>query len=107
MIRQGTFARFDYGMLKNMRLYGSFRPPKFDLSLVPESLPLWMAYGGNDALADVTDVQRTIKELPCKKEVLYLDSYGHVDFLLSVKGKEDVYEQMIEFFSAWGKSSSL
>ncbi|XP_021753416.1 triacylglycerol lipase 1-like isoform X1 [Chenopodium quinoa] len=107
MIRQGTFAQYDYGMLKNLRLYGSLKPPRFDLSLVPKSLPLWMAYGGNDALADVTDVQRTLKELPCKKEVLYLDSYGHVDFLLSVNAKEDIYGHMIEFFSSWGKSSSF
>lgn len=79
----------------------------FDLSLVPESLPLWMAYGGNDALADVIDVQRTMSELTCKKEVLYLDDYGHVDFLLSVNAKEDVYGHMIEFFSSWGKSSTF
>lgn len=107
MIRQGTFAKYDYGIFKNMRLYGSLKPPMFDLSLVPESLPLWMAYGGNDALADVIDVQRTMRELTCKKEVLYLDDYGHVDFLLSVNAREDVYGHMIEFFSSWGKSSSF
>lgn len=107
MIRQDTFAKYDYGMLKNMIHYGSFKPPTFDLSLVPESLPLWMAYGGNDSLADVTDVQRTIKELPCKKEVIYLDDYGHIDFLLSVRAKEDLYGRIIEFFSSWGKSGSF
>ncbi|KAL2939173.1 Triacylglycerol lipase 1 [Bienertia sinuspersici] len=107
MIRQCTFAKYDYGMLKNLRHYGSFKPPAFDLSLVPESLPLWMAYGGNDDLADVTDVQRTIRELPCKKEIIYLDNYGHIDFLLSISAKEDIYGRMIEFFSSWGKSSSF
>ncbi|KAK9667152.1 hypothetical protein RND81_14G236900 [Saponaria officinalis] len=107
MIRKGTFAKYDYGMLKNMRVYGLFKPPTFDLSLVPESLPLWMAYGGNDALADVIDVQHTMRELPCSKEVLYLDNYGHVDFLLSITAKEDVYEHMIEFFNSLGKSSSF
>ncbi|KAH9605491.1 hypothetical protein KSS87_011867 [Heliosperma pusillum] len=107
MIRKGTFARYDYGMLKNKRVYGSLKPPTFDLGLVPESLPLWMGYGGTDDLADVVDVQRTIRELPCKKELLYLDNYGHVDFLLSVTAKDDVYEHMIDFFSSLGKSSSL
>ncbi|KAK9677743.1 hypothetical protein RND81_11G164100 [Saponaria officinalis] len=107
MIRKGTFARYDYGMLKNMRVYGSLKPPTFDLGLVPDSLPLWMAYGRKDDLADVADVERTINELPCKKELLYLDTYGHVDFLLGVTAKDDVYELMIEFFSSWGKSSSF
>ncbi|KAL9244946.1 hypothetical protein vseg_018660 [Gypsophila vaccaria] len=107
MIRKGTFARYDYGLLKNKRVYGSFKPPIFDLGLVPKSLPLWMAYGSKDDLADVRDVQRTIRDLPCKKELLYLDNYGHVDFLLSVTANEDVYEHMIKFFSSWGKSSSI
>lgn len=107
MIRKGTFAKYDYGMLKNLRLYGSFKPPAFDLSLIPESLPLWMAYGGNDELADATDFQRTLKELQCKKELLYLEKYGHVDVLLSVTAKEDVYDHMIEFLSSWGESSSI
>ena len=31
------------------------KPPAFDLSLIPESLPLLMACGGNDDLADLTD----------------------------------------------------
>lgn len=107
MIRKGAFAKYDYGMLKNMRLYRSFKPPTFDLSLIPKSLPLWMVYGGNDRLADVTDFQLTLKELPCRKELLYLDNYGHVDVLLSVTAKEDVYDHMIEFLSSWGKSSSI
>jgi len=92
---------------KNLRLYGSVKPPAFDLSLIPDSLPLWMAYGGNDELADATDFQQTLKKLPCKKGLLYLEKYGHVDVLLSVTAREDVYDHMIEFISSWGKSSSI
>ncbi|KAA8545816.1 hypothetical protein F0562_020733 [Nyssa sinensis] len=107
MIRKGTFAKYDYGMWKNLKKYGQLKPPKFDLSRIPKSLPLWMGYGGNDALADVTDVQHTLKELQSKPKLLYLENYGHLDFLLSVKGKEDVFDTMIEFFSSWGMSSSI
>ncbi|GAB4852869.1 sphingosine N-acyltransferase subunit lip1, variant 2 [Ancistrocladus abbreviatus] len=107
MIRKGTFARYDYGIWKNMRIYGSIKPPAFDLSHIPDSLPVWMAYGGHDDLADVMDVQHTLRELQCKPELLYLENYGHVDFLLSVKAKEDVYEPMIGFFGSRGRSSSF
>lgn len=107
MIRRGTFAKYDYGMLKNLKKYGHFQPPTFDLKDIPESLPLWMGYGGNDALADVTDVKHTLKELSSKPELLYLENYGHIDFLLSVKAKKDVYDSMISFFRSWGKSSSF
>ncbi|CAK7330007.1 unnamed protein product [Dovyalis caffra] len=106
MIRKGTFSHYDYGMFKNLKLYGRLNPPAFDLSLIPKTLPLWMGYGGSDSLADVTDVEHTLKQLQGKPALLYLENYGHIDFLLSTRGKEDVYNNMIGFFRSLGKSSS-
>ncbi|XP_010530730.1 PREDICTED: triacylglycerol lipase 1 [Tarenaya hassleriana] len=106
MIRKGTFAQYDYGFLKNLVVYGKTKPPSFDLGLIPASLPLWMGYGGNDGLGDVMDVEHTLKELPSKPELLYLGNYGHIDFLLSARAREDVYKHMIRFFRSRGKSSS-
>ncbi|KAL9317249.1 hypothetical protein ACSQ67_013766 [Phaseolus vulgaris] len=107
MIRKGTFSKYDYGKLKNMIEYGKFKPPKFDLSRIPKSLPLWMAYGGNDALADITDFQHTLKELQSTPEVIYLENYGHVDFILSLQAKQDLYDPMISFFKSTGKFTSM
>ena len=56
MIRKGSFAKYDYGLIKKLKLYGQLKAPSLDLSQIPASLPIWMGYGGNDALADVTDV---------------------------------------------------
>ncbi|KAH7835637.1 hypothetical protein Vadar_028228 [Vaccinium darrowii] len=107
MIRKGTFARYDYGRVKNFRRYGHFKPPSFDLGRIPKSLPLWMGYGPKDALADMTDFQHTLRELKSQPELLYLENYGHIDFLMSVTANRDVYDNMIEFFrSLLGKSSS-
>lgn len=107
MIRKGTFSRYDYGLFKNLRVYGQRKPPAFDLSRIPKSLPLWMAYGGSDELSDWTDLQHTIKELKSVPELVYLENYGHVDFILSMKAKEDVYDPMIKFLKSFGKSGSL
>ncbi|XP_022952782.1 triacylglycerol lipase 1 isoform X2 [Cucurbita moschata] len=107
MIRKGTFSRYDYGLLKNLRVYGQRKPPAFDLSRIPKSLPLWMAYGGSDELSDWTDLQHTIKELKSVPELVYLENYGHVDFILSMKAKEDVYDPMIKFLKSLGKSGNL
>ncbi|KAB1208451.1 Triacylglycerol lipase 1 [Morella rubra] len=107
MIRKGTFSKYDYGFFKNMKLYGQSKPPEFDLGHIPKSLPLWMAYGGNDNLADVTDLQHTLKELPSNPELLYLESYGHVDFILSIDAKKDIYDHMIGFLRSQGKRSSF
>ncbi|KAL8160556.1 hypothetical protein V2J09_002093 [Rumex salicifolius] len=107
MIRKGAFAKYDYGLWKNLQEYGSPKPPEFDLSSISELLPVWMAYGAKDALADITDVEHTLKELNCKRELLYLEKYGHVDFVLSVNAKQDVYDNMVEFFrSLEGHSSA-
>lgn len=92
VIRKGTFAMYDYGIWKNMKYYKQLKPPVFDLGSIPSSLPIWMGYGGKDALADVIDVQHTLKELPSKPDLLYLENYGHID--------------MLAFFNSPGKSSS-
>jgi lysosomal acid lipase/cholesteryl ester hydrolase len=107
VIRKGTFSKYDYGLFKNLRLYGQSKPPVFDLGRIPKSLPLWMAYGGNDDLADLMDLQRTLKELQSKPELLYLENYGHVDFMLSVNAKKDLYDNMILFLRSWGRPSSF
>ncbi|KAI4367594.1 hypothetical protein MLD38_023315 [Melastoma candidum] len=106
MIRKGTFSKYDYGYLKNMKVYGKPKPPAFDLSLIPDSIPLWMAYGGQDSLADLTDFKLTLDELSSEPELLYLENYGHVDFIAGTDAKEDVYNRMIEFFASSRRSAS-
>eukprot|EP01018_Ginkgo_biloba_P015423 Gb_11228 [translate_table: standard] len=98
VIRKGTFEKFDYGLWGNLRHYGSLKPMAYDLSDIPESLPLWIAYGGEDALADLVDVNHTLNELKSEPELLYLESYGHIDFILSVQAKSDLYDRMLNFF---------
>lgn len=107
VIRKGTFSKYDYGLFKNLKVYGQLKPPAFDLGRIPKSLPLWMAYGGNDDLADVADVQHTLKALQSKPELLYLENYGHIDFILSENGKKDLYDHLIQFLRSLGKSSSF
>ncbi|KAH0713627.1 hypothetical protein KY289_009586 [Solanum tuberosum] len=107
VIRKGSFAMYDYGMWKNLMRYNQPKPPVFDISQIPTSLPLWMGYGGNDALADAIDVQHTLKGLKSKPDLLYIEEYGHIDFLLSTRAKTDVYDDMIRFFNSVQKVSSF
>lgn len=106
VIRKGSFAMYDYGVWKNLMNYRQLKPPVFDLGSIPSSLPMWMGYGGNDALADVLDVQHTLKELASKPVLVYHENYGHIDFLLSVTAKEDVYDSMLAFFRSLGLAAS-
>jgi lysosomal acid lipase/cholesteryl ester hydrolase len=100
MIRKGTFAKFDYGLWGNLKHYGSLNPIDYDLSQIPESLPLWMAYGGKDALGDFVDVNHTLAELNSEPVLVSLESYAHLDFILSVQAKADLYDSMVNFFKS-------
>lgn len=99
MIRKGTFERFDYGWIGNIKHYSRTSAPAYDLSTIPKDLPVWMAYGGLDALADVNDVLLMRDSLLCKVELLYLENYAHLDFVLSVNAKADLYDHLIGFFT--------
>lgn len=99
VIRSGYFTQYDYG-LDNIRKYKRFNPPTYNLSVIPASLPMWIAYGGNDGLSVRSDVEQALQELQqAKRETmtLYLEDYGHMDFLLSSEAKTDVYNNLISF----------
>ena len=58
-----TFQKYDWGSEElNMHHYGTPAPPTYDLSKVAVKTALFS--GSNDYLADPTDVQRLVKELP-------------------------------------------
>ncbi|KAK6159293.1 hypothetical protein DH2020_006607 [Rehmannia glutinosa] len=88
VIREGTFAMYDYGMWKNLMYYSQPKPPTRLISAPFEFIANMDGIWGNDALADISDVKHTLKELPSKPDLLYLENYGHIDFLLSVKRRK-------------------
>jgi len=66
-----------------------------------------MASGGNDALADPVDVVHTMQELKSTPQLVVLPDYGHIDFVLSIQAKEDLYDSMIAFFRAHADRSHI
>jgi lysosomal acid lipase/cholesteryl ester hydrolase len=63
-LRQGTFKKFDYGKQGNIDHYGQPDAPVYDLKKWPSSLPVALFCGALDWLADPTDVQILLSELP-------------------------------------------
>ncbi|KAE8696888.1 triacylglycerol lipase 2-like [Hibiscus syriacus] len=60
MIRQGTITMYDYvDVVENMKHYGQPTPPAYNMTGIPNDFPLFVSYGGADALADVNDVYTT------------------------------------------------
>ncbi|KAL1314659.1 triacylglycerol lipase 2-like [Arachis hypogaea] len=104
IVRSGVVAKFNYGRGdQNIRIYGKASPPIYNLSNIPHDLPLFLSYGGRDALSDVLDVQTLLDSLKFhdvdKLSVQFIKDYAHVDFIMGVNAKDIVYNAVISFFN--------
>lgn len=87
----------------NMAHYSQLKPPFYNLSNIPSDLPLFLSYGGEDALSDVNDVQHLLDNLKFhdadKLTVQFVEDFTHADFVMGVTTKSTVYNGMIKFFN--------
>ncbi|XP_058227764.1 triacylglycerol lipase 2 isoform X1 [Rhododendron vialii] len=102
-VRDGILSKYDYGNGNyNLEHYGESRPPVYNLTNIPHNLPLFLSYGGQDALSDVRDVQTLLDSLklhePDKISIQYVKDFAHADFIMGVTAKDVVFPQVIEFF---------
>ncbi|PRQ52660.1 putative triacylglycerol lipase [Rosa chinensis] len=103
MIRDGKVAMFDYiDKDKNQKHYRQDTPPEYKMASIPHDLPLFLSYGGADALSDVQDVKLLLNSLKDhdgdKLVVQYRDDYAHADFVMGETAKRDVYDPLMAFF---------
>ncbi|XAR58270.1 Triacylglycerol lipase [Bertholletia excelsa] len=104
-VRRGILSKYDYGNVNsNLKHYGQARPPVYNLTNIPRDLPLFLSYGGRDALSDVKDVETLLDSLklhdPDKLGVRYIRNYAHADFIMGVTAKDIVYNQVVAFFKS-------
>ncbi|KAK8556923.1 hypothetical protein V6N13_064911 [Hibiscus sabdariffa] len=101
--RDGVIAKYDYGRPDyNLMHYGTVKPPVYDISNIPHDLPIFISYGGQDALSDVQDVQLLLDSLKfhdaSKLMTQFIEEYAHVDFIMGANAKDIVYNQIVGFF---------
>ncbi|KAA8530112.1 hypothetical protein F0562_004821 [Nyssa sinensis] len=102
-VRDGVVSKYDYGNANfNVQHYGEAKPPIYNMSNIPHNFPLFLSYGGQDALSDVKDVQTLLDNLkshdPDKLSVQFVKDYAHADFIMGVTAKDVVYNQIVAFF---------
>lgn len=99
----GQFQFYDYGKKGNEEHYNSTSPPLYNCSMIPESFPIALFSGGQDELADPTDVAYLVANL--RKNIVFwkqLPNYAHLDF-----GEFFVYSYSflnLTFFKKFGVS---
>ncbi|KAK4340692.1 hypothetical protein RND71_039193 [Anisodus tanguticus] len=101
-VRDSILSKYDYGSIYNLAHYGEPKPPKYNLANIPRDLPLFLSYGGQDALSDGKDVETLLDYLKFhdvdKLHVQYIKNYAHADFIMGITAKDLVYNQIISFF---------
>ncbi|KAI5067872.1 hypothetical protein GOP47_0017005 [Adiantum capillus-veneris] len=100
LLRTGRFGKYDYGWFRNLGHYGDFFPPSYQLRNIPGSLPIMLAHGGQDQLADEMDVRHLMLELPSVTQLLFVPHYAHGDFVLGFSARTLVYHKLLLFFAA-------
>jgi len=94
-IRKKAFQAYDYGSkAKNEKHYNQSTPPIYNPQLI--NIPTAIFYGGNDALADPTDVKILIPLLKNLIFQLYIPSYAHLDFVWGENAYIDIYPQVLQ-----------
>ncbi|AES75063.1 triacylglycerol lipase-like protein [Medicago truncatula] len=103
-VQSGVLTKFDFmSPHLNFWHYGRPTPPVYNLSNIPKNVPIFMSYGGRDALSDVADVKRLLNQHfqnheADKLSVQFIDNYAHADYAFGVNANDLVYNNVTSFF---------
>jgi pimeloyl-ACP methyl ester carboxylesterase len=95
-VQSNLFQAYDYGSPeKNQEHYNQTTPPAY--SIRPIKVPTAIFYGGDDWLADPTDVMYIFDNIQNETLVYkkYLPDYNHVDFIWGITANELVYADVL------------
>jgi len=106
-VNHGTFARFDYGKIENLKHYRQTTPPSYDLSKV--RAPVILMWGQRDWLADPVDVAWLATQLPNLKDNIRVgdEDFNHIDFMWGNHADRDCYSTIIDKLSEISKSKNF
>ncbi|EGC34804.1 hypothetical protein DICPUDRAFT_152935 [Dictyostelium purpureum] len=89
------YQKFDYGVVGNLAHYGQATPPQYNIR--DFNVPVVVYSGGQDYLADPTDVQWLIDRLSSLVNWKSLPSYSHLDFVWGENAYIDVYGEVTQY----------
>ncbi|XP_017786629.1 PREDICTED: lipase 1-like [Nicrophorus vespilloides] len=102
VINSDEFRHYDYGIRENIELYGTVRPPIYNLSKL--TVPVYLIYGQNDYVSTVENVERLYNELPKRltpygKYKIPYEKFNHMDFTIAKDRKALLYDHLINFLN--------
>ncbi|GLV35375.1 Lipase 4 [Carabus blaptoides fortunei] len=100
-IKTGKFRQYDYGLVKNLFVYKSIHPPKYDLSKV--TAPVALFYSRNDWLSAQVDVLKLYGELsnPIGRFVVTDGLFNHLDYMWGKDADTIVYNKIFALMNKY------
>jgi len=102
-LRSGLFQKYDYGTAGNLQHYGQPTPPQYSFSNYPTTLPTVLVAGGIDGLADPSDVNKIISQVPTGSNLVVMrrEDYGHLDPLLGYDAYQITYPDLLKLINQY------
>ena len=86
---------FDYGSWsRNMQHYGHSSPPSFDFTKF--TVPTYIFCGGMDSFVTLKNCMQLYSLFSDEKEIFYIDSYTHMDFVWGLDAPSKVYSTIVK-----------
>jgi len=104
-VRSDKYCMYDYGPQGNMQHYGQPEPPNYNISAIPPNFPIALVSGGNDYLADPTDVAALTAQLNAPGRLpplqYYISTYAHVDFILAYDAMDLLFPWVLDVLAQY------
>jgi len=101
-VRTNTFQAYDYGSPdKNQQHYNQTTPPAY--SIRPMKVPTAIFSGGEDWLADPTDVNYILDNMDTQTLVYqkHIPSYNHIDFIWALTANTLIYADVLNLMEKY------
>lgn len=97
----GRFTYFDFGPDRNKKMYGSPRPPEYDLSKITNQHMAFLT-SSNDNMStprDMAILRKTLKVKPMCDYVIPHDGFNHLDFAIGKDSGRYVISKVVDILS--------
>ncbi len=93
-------AEYDYGTAKNLEIYGSEKPPRYDVTKWAKwKVPSFITLSDSDPFSITKDTYYFADYVEDKSNLHFemMKNYNHLDYMWSEDSVEDLYVKLIKF----------